>query len=39
MIAVPPHYTSRECSNCGARVQKSLSTRTLSCSHCAYVEQ
>jgi putative transposase len=39
IIAVPPHFTSQECSNCGARVQKSLSTRTHSCSHCGHVEQ
>jgi putative transposase len=30
-IAVPPHYTSIECSDCGARVKKSLSTRTHVC--------
>ena len=39
IIAVPPHFTSQECSNCGAKVQKSLSTRTHSCPHCGYVEQ
>jgi putative transposase len=39
IIAVPPHFTSQECSNCGARVQKSLSTRTHSCLHCGHVEQ
>ncbi len=39
IIAVPPHYTSIECSNCGARVQKSLSTRTHSCPDCGYIEQ
>ncbi len=39
IIAVPPHFTSQECSNCGARVQKSLSTRTHSCPHCGYTEQ
>ena len=39
IIAVPPHYTSIECSNCGARVQKSLSTRTHSCPHCGHIEQ
>ena len=31
-IAVPPHYTSTDCSACGARVKKSLSTRTHICS-------
>lgn len=30
-IAVPPAYTSQECSNCGVIVQKSLSQRTHSC--------
>ena len=39
IIAVPPHFTSQECSNCGAKVQKSLSTRTHSCPHCGYVAQ
>jgi putative transposase len=27
-IAVPPHNTSQNCSNCGEKVQKTLSTRT-----------
>lgn len=30
-IAVPPHYTSQECSSCRAMVKKSLSTRTHVC--------
>jgi len=30
-VAVPPQYTSQECSNCGRTVQKSLSTRTHTC--------
>ena len=30
-IAVAPHYTSQVCSNCGAKVKKSLSTRTHKC--------
>lgn len=30
-IAVPPHYTSQECSSCGVIVKKSLSTRTHTC--------
>ena len=30
-IAVSPHYTSQNCSSCGAMVKKSLSTRTHSC--------
>ena len=31
-IAVAPHYTSQNCSSCGAKVKKSLSTRTHKCS-------
>lgn len=34
VVAVSPNYTSQDCSNCGHRVSKSLSTRTHSCSHC-----
>jgi putative transposase len=30
-IAVPPNYTSQNCSNCGEIVKKSLSTRTHQC--------
>lgn len=30
-VAVPPHNTSLKCSNCGAIVKKSLSTRTHQC--------
>jgi len=39
VIAVPPHFTSQECSNCGAKVQKTLSTRTHCCPNCGHVEQ
>ena len=39
IVAVPPHYTSQECSNCGVKTKKSLSTRTHSCPHCGYTEQ
>ncbi len=35
-IAVNPAYTSQQCSNCGAIVQKSLSTRTHVCG-CGFV--
>ena len=34
VIAVSPNYTSQDCSNCGHRVKKSLSTRTHSCINC-----
>ena len=36
-VAVPPQYTSQDCSQCGARVQKSLSTRTHICK-CGHVQ-
>ena len=37
-VAVPPNNTSQNCSNCGKKVNKSLSTRTHICTHCGYVE-
>lgn len=37
-VAVSPHNTSQNCSNCGKKVNKSLSTRTHICTHCGYVE-
>jgi putative transposase len=37
-VAVPPHHTSQNCSNCGEVVKKSLSQRTHSCPHCAHVQ-
>ena len=37
-IAVAPDNTSQNCSNCGEKVQKSLSTRTHICNHCGYIE-
>ena len=37
-VAVPPYNTSQNCSNCGKKVSKTLSTRTHICSHCGYVE-
>jgi putative transposase len=33
-VAVAPHYTTQDCSVCGTRVKKSLSTRTHKCSKC-----
>lgn len=36
-VAVDPHNTSQNCSNCGKKVSKSLSTRTHVCPHCGYV--
>jgi putative transposase len=37
-IAVPPYNTSQNCSSCGKKVKKSLSTRTHVCPHCGFVE-
>ena len=37
-VAIPPHNTSQNCSNCGQKVQKSLSTRTHNCHHCGFIE-
>jgi putative transposase len=37
-IAVPPQYTSINCSNCGEKVAKTLSTRTHICPHCGYTD-
>jgi putative transposase len=37
VIAVPPAYTSQDCSNCGERVEKSLSIRTHVCANCGLV--
>jgi len=36
-VAVPPQYTSQECSHCGERVKKSLSERTHVCPRCTAV--
>lgn len=35
-VAVPPHYTSQNCSSCGKQVKKALSVRTHVCHHCGY---
>ncbi len=37
VVAVPPQYTTQDCSNCGHRVQKTLSTRTHRCPVCQFV--
>ena len=37
VIAVPPQYTSQDCSSCGERVKKTLSTRTHVCPSCGLV--
>ncbi|MFZ1027443.1 MAG: transposase [Limnoraphis robusta] len=36
VIAVEPAYTSQNCSNCGEKVVKTLSTRTHKCPDCGY---
>ena len=36
MVAVPPQYTTQDCSNCGHRVVKTLSTRTHVCPKCGF---
>ncbi len=36
-VAVPPHYTSQNCSRCGWVVKKALSTRTHRCGKCLLV--
>src|SRR5712691_9803493 len=37
VVAVPPHFTSQDCSGCGERVKKTLSTRTHVCPQCGLV--
>jgi len=37
VIAVEPKMTSQNCSNCGAVVHKTLSTRTHICPHCNFI--
>jgi len=38
VVAVPPHYTSQDCSKCGTEVKKTLSTRTHNCPHCKHIQ-
>jgi putative transposase len=35
--AVPPAYTTQDCSGCGERIYKSLSVRTHICTHCGLI--
>lgn len=37
-VAVPPHYTSQNCSSCGKIVNKALSVRTHVCTHCGHTQ-
>ena len=37
VIAVPPQFTTQDCSACGMRVKKSLSVRTHICPRCGLV--
>jgi putative transposase len=37
VVAVPPAFTSQDCSGCGERVPKSLSVRTHACPSCGLV--
>ena len=37
VVAVPPRYTSQDCSGCGERVTKTLSERTHVCPHCTTI--
>jgi len=37
LALVPPHYTTIDCSRCGEKVRKALSTRTHRCSSCSLV--
>jgi putative transposase len=37
VVAVPPAYTTQDCSGCGERVEKSLSVRTHVCTSCGLI--
>jgi putative transposase len=37
VVALPPAYTSQDCSGCGERVEKSLSVRTHVCPSCGLI--
>jgi putative transposase len=38
VIAVAPHFTSINCSSCGEKVEKTLSTRTHTCYRCGHIQ-
>lgn len=37
-VKVPANYTTVDCSNCGAKIKKSLSVRTHKCTECGYID-
>ena len=37
IVAVPPKFTTQDCSGCGYRVKKTLSMRTHMCPNCGLV--
>ena len=37
VVAIPPPYTSQDCTGCGRRVKKCLSVRTHVCPHCGLI--
>lgn len=37
-VKVAPNYTTVDCSNCGAKIEKSLSVRTHKCTECGYID-
>ncbi len=38
VVAVPPQYTSQDCSNCDVVVKKTLSNRTHQCPDCGHIQ-
>jgi putative transposase len=37
-VAVPPHFTSQNCSSCGTTIKKALSERTHRCFACGHIQ-
>jgi putative transposase len=37
VVAVPPAFTTQDCSGCGTRISKSLNVRTPTCTYCGLV--